>query len=310
MKFTLFSLLKILALLVIVSQDSVLAIRKKGHAKAVVPEKLELVPVKSILKSDPEFNQAMYSKLLTMKGRGGKKLSALFLSNINNLMDSLHHDFPEYITLGSIGKSYQNKPIRIMTVDGRKAVTAAMQKEPITAANVDLSEDYYAAQDRYLKSHYHAKPAILITGQHHSREVITSSMVLYSVLKMLHGELHGNERYSKLLAQNKYYVIPTVNVDGLNYIEEQYWKTGHIRPKRTNMHVVNKKCSLTEAGVDLNRNYGYKWGVGNSEGGECDGETYHGTAPFSEPETRAMRDFLIKTQKEVKFVYNFHCAGN
>jgi len=76
------------------------------------------------------------------------------------------------------------------------------------------------------------------------------------------------------------------------------------------MHVQSKKCSLTEAGVDLNRNYGYKWGVGNSKDGECSGETYHGTAPFSEPETRAMRDFLTKKQKEIKFVYNFHCAGN
>jgi len=40
--------------------------------------------------------------------------------------------------------------------------------------------------------HFHSKPAIMITGQHHSREVITSSMVLFSTLKMFHGALHHN----------------------------------------------------------------------------------------------------------------------
>ena len=154
--------------------------------------KLALIPVKSILKSDPEFTQETYSKLLTMSGRSGETLTALFLTNINNLMDSLHKDFPDTISLSSMGQSFKKRPIRLMTVDGRKKVTNDLQKEPVTAANVDPSTDYYAVQDRYLESHYHAQPAILITGQHHSREVITSSMVLYSVLKMLHGEMHGN----------------------------------------------------------------------------------------------------------------------
>ena len=60
------------------------------------------------------------------------------------MMDSLHHDFPEYITLSSIGKSYQGRPIRMMIVDGRQAITKESEKEPVTAANVDLSVDYYA----------------------------------------------------------------------------------------------------------------------------------------------------------------------
>ena len=83
-------------------------------------------------------------------------------------------------------------------------------------------------------------------------------MVLGSVLKMLHGAMHGNEKYEKMLIQNKYYVIPTVNVDGLDYIEQEYKKTGVLLPKRTNMHLGNDiQCDSTVGGVDLNRNYGY-----------------------------------------------------
>ena len=83
-------------------------------------------------------------------------------------------------------------------------------------------------------------------------------MVLYSVLKLIHGGIvHGNKQDLQLLAQNKYLVIPTVNVDGLAYIEQQYNKTGEIPQKRTNMHIQTKECDATAAGVDLNRNYGY-----------------------------------------------------
>ena len=81
---------------------------------------------------------------------------------------------------------------------------------------------------------------------------------------MIHGGiLHGQEKYVRLLQQNKYYIIPTVNVDGLQYIEDHYKKTGIIEAKRTNMNInlVTKECNTTTGGVDLNRNYGYNWGV-------------------------------------------------
>jgi len=68
-------------------------------------------------------------------------------------------------------------------------------------------------------------------------------------------------------------------------------------------------CNESRGGVDLNRNYGFMFGEGASKGYECEGDTYRGPHSFSEPETIAMRDFLTSKQKELKFVYNFHCAG-
>ena len=35
-----------------------------------------------------------------------------------------------------------------------------------------------------------------------------------------------------------------------------------------------------------------------------------GTEAFSEPETRAIRDFLQQHEGEIKFVINFHSNGN
>jgi hypothetical protein len=48
-------------------------------------------------------------------------------------------------------------------------------------------------------------------------------------------------------------------------------------------------------GVDLNRNYGYRWNdptITSGSGTDTTSETYPGTAPFSEPETLAFRDFM------------------
>jgi len=47
-------------------------------------------------------------------------------------------------------------------------------------------------------------------------------------------------------------------------------------------------------GVDINRNYGFNWGaddIGSS--GNTYSSTYRGPAPFSEPETQMIRDFII-----------------
>ena len=137
-----------------------------------------------------------------------------------------------------------------------------------------------------LKKHYHSKPAILLTGQHHAREVITSSMVLYTILNMIHGGvLHTNGRESKLLMQNKYYIIPTLNVDGLAYIEDSFVKTGILPNKRKTMNIGQTTCkNPTNAGVDLNRNYDYSYGGGDNQTDPCS-NTYRGAKAFSEPET-------------------------
>lgn len=47
--------------------------------------------------------------------------------------------------------------------------------------------------------------------------------------------------------------------------------------------------------IDLNRNYAYRWNdstLDSGWGSDTTSETYPGTAPFSEPETEALRDFV------------------
>jgi len=64
-------------------------------------------------------------------------------------------------------------------------------------------------------------------------------------------------------------------------------------------------------GVDLNRNYGYQWNTG---GFAMDGSLvttssieYPGLGPFSEPETQAIRDFVLAHPPV--FSISYHTAG-
>lgn len=79
-----------------------------------------------------------------------------------------------------------------------------------------------------------------------------------------------------MLEQNKFYMMPVFNVDGSNLIEQNYLKTGQIVPKRTNMHILSQNCSISEGGVDLNRNFGYMFGQGDTLAQECKGDTFPG----------------------------------
>ncbi|MBI5564739.1 MAG: hypothetical protein HY870_07590 [Chloroflexi bacterium] len=57
-------------------------------------------------------------------------------------------------------------------------------------------------------------------------------------------------------------------------------------------------------GVDLNRNWGYQWQMTATHGAR---PVFAGTAPFSEPETRALRDFIEERQISAAIFY--HSAG-
>ena len=119
---------------------------------------------------------------------------------------------------------------------------------------------------------------VLYTGEHHARELITTEIVLYTMDYVVFN--YGvNASITKILNSRILWFIPMVNPDGIaDYIEkgEPGWR----------------KNARPPYGVDINRNYGYQWGLaGSSDDKSLD--IYRGTAPFSEPETRAIRDFVL-----------------
>ena len=68
----------------------------------------------------------------------------------------------------------------------------------------------------------------------------------------------------------------------------------------------------TDYGVDLNRNYAFKFNY-DQEGGSnhpCD-DSYRGNDAFSESETQAIKEFIESSEgKNIRFAFNYHSFGN
>lgn len=58
----------------------------------------------------------------------------------------------------------------------------------------------------------------------------------------------------------------------------------------------------------MNRNYGYKWGGKGTSQNPCS-EVYAGSGPFSEPETKAVEQFLSKSAADFRASLSFHSYG-
>lgn len=124
-------------------------------------------------------------------------------------------------------------------------------------------------------------PGVLFNATQHAREWGATTTALYIADRLIAGD-GVDARVTALLARAWVDVIPVVNPDGYVYT----WTTNRLwRKNRRN----NGDGSF---GVDLNRNWSFQWGTGGSSAVGSD-ETFRGPAPFTEPESAAMRDYFI-----------------
>ena len=139
-----------------------------------------------------------------------------------------------------------------------------------------------------------SKPGIVFLATHHAREHLSTETAL-KLARWL-AENRGKPEVRGLLATRDIFIIPLVNPDGVEFDIE----TGRYRWQRKNL----RKNTDGSVGVDLNRNYGYKWGGGGASTSPGD-DTYRGPSAFSEPESRAVRDF-VEAHPNLKILLSYH----
>jgi carboxypeptidase T len=145
-------------------------------------------------------------------------------------------------------------------------------------------------------------PQVLYTGLHHAREPQGMMSLIYFLWYML--ERYGTDaEVTQLLDTRDLTFVPVVNPDGYAYNEFTDPQGGGVWRKNRRR---NPDGSI---GVDLNRNYGFRWGFDNvgSTGNGRD-EVYRGASAFSEPETQAIRDLCNRQKFSAGF--NYHSFGN
>lgn len=146
------------------------------------------------------------------------------------------------------------------------------------------------------------EPEVLYTGMHHAREPIGMQHLLYYMWYLLEN-YEADSSVRALVDNTEMYFVPIINVDGYTYnISTHPYGGGLWRKNRRNN-------GTGYFGVDINRNYGYKWGFDNTGSSPVDSlDNFRGTSAFSEPETRMMKYFC--ENHEFRIALNYHSYAN
>ncbi len=166
-------------------------------------------------------------------------------------LKALNNQYPKITRLVQIGTSFLGRPIWSLL---------------ISSTPNPQSPEYYQ------------KPAIIIDGLHHAREIMTPEVVMDVADTLLNPTVRQDRRWLQLFENWNVWVVPMLNVDGntIVWTEDNMW--------RKNAHAENNRTF----GVDINRNYAFKWNNCNGSSGFPSSDTYRGAAAGSEPETQAL----------------------
>lgn len=131
------------------------------------------------------------------------------------------------------------------------------------------------------------EPKVLYNGLHHAEEKISTEVCMY-IINDLVNRYGIDDRVRRWVDSIEIWVIPMLNPDGHNVVMSGLDTTWR---KDTRDNNNNGEFDLDYDGVDLNRNYGFAWELGGST--DPSSEYYRGPYPFSENETRAVRELTL-----------------
>jgi len=140
-------------------------------------------------------------------------------------------------------------------------------------------------------------PTVLYAGCHHARELVTPEMVL-NMARLLLEQDGQDPEITAWIKTRDIWLVPMVNPDG-HILAEQ----GDNHRKNTN----RVTGGVRNVGVDLNRNYDASWGTAGDSGNR-ESDVFRGASAFSEPETQAMRDLMMRIKPV--FLLTYHSFSN
>ena len=138
------------------------------------------------------------------------------------------------------------------------------------------------------------KPALFFTGTIHAREWIGIELAMAYARYVLE-RIDYDPQLNQLLERATFYMVPCANPDGFEYSRKHFsfWR----KNRRQNADGTY--------GVDLNRNFS----VGYAPSKSTTSNVYSGPSPFSEPETAALRDFVL-AHENISIALDYHSQGN
>ncbi|KAJ8683301.1 hypothetical protein QAD02_019093 [Eretmocerus hayati] len=124
----------------------------------------------------------------------------------------------------------------------------------------------------------------------HAREWIAPTTALYAIKSFI----QERTKFPNI----DIIVVPLLNPDGYEFSRSS---SNNRMWRKNRSQNLNSTCR----GVDLNRNFDINWDAQKGNSDPCR-DTYGGRAPFSEPETRALKNFFLSNMKRVKVHITLH----
>ncbi|HEX9970966.1 MAG TPA: M14 family metallopeptidase, partial [bacterium] len=194
-------------------------------------------------------------------------------------MQQFQNDHPDIAKMQSLGKSWEDRDIWALKISDNVAVEEANEAEALFMANI------------------------------HAREMITPEIIMF-FMHWLIDNYNTDPRATYLVNNRQLWLIPTTNPDGRVYVftgnySGGSWQSGPIawrKNKRDNNG--NNQFDSYYDGVDLNRNFGYMWGLDSGSGSYPSDETYRGPESFSEPESQAIKNFVQSHRFVISLSYH------
>ncbi|XP_075210220.1 carboxypeptidase B-like [Lycorma delicatula] len=203
--------------------------------------------------------------------------------DIMDYLSYLEENYPDIVEIKTIGTSAEGRSLKVIKIS-EPAKKSKEKKE---------------------------KPAIWIDAGAHGREWITPAVALFLVKQLVQG-YEGNK---KLVNNMDWYIMPLVNPDGYEYTHttDRFWRKNKSPSgaSGTLRGILSRQARFFFSGgsrcygVDLNRNWAFHWGEVGSSDNPCR-ETYAGIQPFSEPETRAVSNFIMDIKDQLKIYLTLH----
>lgn len=151
------------------------------------------------------------------------------------------------------------------------------------------------------------KGKLMFSGAHHAREWLTTVLLMDMIEMLCENETKNSQ--TRLLDDITFWFIPMVNPDGVTLVQEG--PTGFSNEEdlmRWNFDRTGFQAwKANSRGVDLNRQYPADWDTIRSDPGEPSPSHYKGSKPVSEPEVKAVYDFILKNRFDLTVAY--HSSG-
>jgi carboxypeptidase T len=181
-------------------------------------------------------------------------------------LTNLQLRFPGFALVSTIGTSLEGRPIKAIKISDN-------------VAHDDLDEG-----------------DVVFVALHHAREWISTEMALYLAEQILTRRA-ADPQLRADVGNLQIWIIPVVNPDGYAYTASATGDRNWRKNRRDNLDGT--------FGVDVNRNWGYQWGLASGSSSMTSYDNYHGTGAFSEPETQAIRDF-VNSRHNLKAFVSYH----